>query len=146
LSQHLQVLGHGRTADLEALRQTLRQVVDRARSLPQPHQNLAANGIRERREDVDFAHVARPGSRRWPSLLIFGGRHYRSEKSDVSTISDVLDSALRSAQLMLMVGGVILARAVNSHLISDEILAASCAFGSAAVQNLTGRPGKRRNT
>ena len=53
LSEHLQVLGHGRTPNLE----TLRQVVDRARSLPQAHENLAANGIRKRREDVDFAHV-----------------------------------------------------------------------------------------
>ena len=48
--------------------------------------------------------------------------------------------------LALMVGGMILARAMKGHAISDEILAASCSFGTAAVQKLTGRPGKRRKT
>jgi TetR/AcrR family transcriptional repressor of nem operon len=48
--------------------------------------------------------------------------------------------------LALMVGGMILARAMQGHPISDEILAASCAFGAAAAQDLTGRPARRRRT
>lgn len=46
--------------------------------------------------------------------------------------------------LALMVGGMILARAMKGHPISDEILAASCAFGTAAVQDLASRSAKRR--
>jgi len=48
------------------------------------------------------------------------------------------DAALGT--LALMVGGMLLARALKGHPISDEILEAARSFGTAAVREFAGRP------
>src|SRR5262249_383374 len=53
LAQHLEVLRHGRAADVEPAG----QLADPERRLPEAHQDLSPDGVGQRGEDVDVAHV-----------------------------------------------------------------------------------------
>src|SRR5262249_31788461 len=69
--QDLEVLGHRRPTEGEAARQVAHALGAAAQLL----EDLAADGIGERGEDVDVVHV----------------EQYMSDKSDASTISDAFD-------------------------------------------------------